>query len=280
MNDGGKMDKYTAGTSCSDPRNFAIWPATWSRSPTGTLAAANALADRYFQPIVGQSSSNDMYLAQAKLRVHRQPRSTPTPTGTAAPSASMGPSCTIRGRRRSAICSSRRRAQLRLLRRRLRGDEGRLRTCPAAPSDCPLPPAHEPLRLRPERRPLRVLQPVRRQPEVHARLHGLHDRVGRWRAPRSSRSSRASATTTSTPASARRSAKASTFVTSGHRGRHASVAESPADTLLLVTWDEGGGFFDHVTPPPASDRRLVSLTAHGCPSSPSVASRVRTPSPT
>ena len=25
------------------------------------------------------------------------------------------------------------------------------------------------------------------------------------------------------------------------------------DTLILVTWDESGGYFDHIAPPPASD---------------------------
>ena len=34
----------------------------------------------------------------------------------------------------------------------------------------------------------------------------------------------------------------------------AVLASSLADeTLVLITWDEGGGFFDHVTPPAASE---------------------------
>ncbi len=34
----------------------------------------------------------------------------------------------------------------------------------------------------------------------------------------------------------------------------ATITASPyaADTLILLTWDEGGGFFDHITPPPAN----------------------------
>jgi phospholipase C len=62
---GGAMDKYTQGASCSDPTNFAI--AT--DAVVGTYhdyAKGYALADRYFQPIVGQTSSNDMYFAVAK----------------------------------------------------------------------------------------------------------------------------------------------------------------------------------------------------------------------
>ena len=62
---GGAMDMYTFGASCADPTNFAI--AT--DDVIGTYhdyAGKYALADRYFQPIVGQTSSNDMYLAVAK----------------------------------------------------------------------------------------------------------------------------------------------------------------------------------------------------------------------
>ncbi|MEO6420491.1 MAG: alkaline phosphatase family protein, partial [Polyangiaceae bacterium] len=56
---GGSMDKYL-------PRNVAYAdPAVIA--PYRAYAAAGALADRYFQPVVGQSSSNDMYFARAKF---------------------------------------------------------------------------------------------------------------------------------------------------------------------------------------------------------------------
>src|SRR5262249_1983073 len=34
-----------------------------------------------------------------------------------------------------------------------------------------------------------------------------------------------------------------------------SILNSPSasSTLILVTWDEGGGFYDHVSPPPSVD---------------------------
>jgi len=62
---GGKMDRYIAGTSCSDPRNFAV-AQEGTLGPYFQYARQYALADRYFQPLAGASSSNDMYLAQAK----------------------------------------------------------------------------------------------------------------------------------------------------------------------------------------------------------------------
>jgi phospholipase C len=60
----GAMDRFVMGTACSDPRNFAV--ATEAAVQRyWDLAATGALADRYFQPVIGASSSNDMYLARA-----------------------------------------------------------------------------------------------------------------------------------------------------------------------------------------------------------------------
>lgn len=62
---GGKMDKFVTGTACARPQNFAVAePATVKAYHD--YAKSYALADRYFQPVVGQSSSNDMYFAVAK----------------------------------------------------------------------------------------------------------------------------------------------------------------------------------------------------------------------
>ena len=70
--DGGKMDKFVTGAAmvdgnaCSSAQNFAYAPTTLIQ-PYLDLAAANALADRYFQPYAGQSSGNDMYFARAQF---------------------------------------------------------------------------------------------------------------------------------------------------------------------------------------------------------------------
>lgn len=70
---GGKMDQFVTGAmgadtcggvgpSCASPNNFALAGAG-TVGAYWTLANGNALADRYFQPIAGGTSSNDMYLA-------------------------------------------------------------------------------------------------------------------------------------------------------------------------------------------------------------------------
>ncbi len=63
--DDGKMDGFVTSTTCGDPRNFALAPDALVQ-PYHDLATQYAVADRYFQPIAGESSSNDMYLAVAK----------------------------------------------------------------------------------------------------------------------------------------------------------------------------------------------------------------------
>jgi phospholipase C len=67
---GGAMDKFVAGATtvggrpCSTPENFAYSPAALVQAYLD-MAANGAIGDRYFQPSAGQSSQNDMYFARA-----------------------------------------------------------------------------------------------------------------------------------------------------------------------------------------------------------------------
>jgi phospholipase C len=79
---GGAMDKFVEGATgaatclgygpnCADPSNWALADGEAPDSTAHyywTLADNYALADRYFQPIVGGSSSNDMYFAEGRFR--------------------------------------------------------------------------------------------------------------------------------------------------------------------------------------------------------------------
>jgi phospholipase C len=67
--DDGKMDKYVTapivgGLTCGSTNNYA-YANELTIDTYWKLAGENALADTYFQSIAGQSSSNDMYLATA-----------------------------------------------------------------------------------------------------------------------------------------------------------------------------------------------------------------------
>lgn len=80
--DNGAMDGYVTGSTgadtcygvgpdCASPLNFALASGATTSDPVGyywTLAGSSALADRYFQPIVGGTASNDMYFAGAHYR--------------------------------------------------------------------------------------------------------------------------------------------------------------------------------------------------------------------
>jgi phospholipase C len=61
--DNGAMDRYVTGASCSSASNFAYSDATTMATYWG-YAQTYAMADRYFQPAAGASSENDMYLAR------------------------------------------------------------------------------------------------------------------------------------------------------------------------------------------------------------------------
>jgi phospholipase C len=62
---GGKMDRYVDGR-CGNRQNFAYADDS-SVGFYRDLAARSALADRWFQPVVGASSANDMYFARANF---------------------------------------------------------------------------------------------------------------------------------------------------------------------------------------------------------------------
>ncbi len=61
----GKMDRFVKGAGCSNVKNFAIAPSPLV-APYHDYAAKYAIGDRYFQSIVGQTSANNMYFAVAK----------------------------------------------------------------------------------------------------------------------------------------------------------------------------------------------------------------------
>ena len=68
--DNGKMDGFAtaaldSGIPCGTPKNLAYGDSTLQ--PYWDLASKGSLADHYFQPVAGQSSSNDMYLARAQF---------------------------------------------------------------------------------------------------------------------------------------------------------------------------------------------------------------------
>jgi phospholipase C len=240
---GGKMDQYVAGNSCSHPENFAYADSSvvgeyWQ------YAAQGALADHYFQPIVGQSSSNDMYLFRANYVFTDNMYSAPaighecsfeqTTMSFDGPTIgdvldAAGVSWTWYGEGYQTMV-----------------DAQKTGLCPKAPKDCALGVslypcvfdvgdfpvdyypsfADKPAYLRDYSKLKADLDNSELPQVVWVRGIGYHSEH---------------------PGVGTRISDGTKFVKDTIDMIERSAYQK--DTLVLLTWDEGGGFFDHITPP-------------------------------
>ncbi len=242
--DGGKMDKFVAGATCSNAGNFA-YATDDVVKPYHDLAAANAIADRYFQPIAGQSSSNDMYLAVAK-EVFIDNAFEPSAPGA---QCEFAPMMSFTG---STI------ADLLLGAGKTFAwySEGwsSVQTsdpmCPSAPMDCPLKLPTYPCIFDPGDVPfLYYSQFEGSNPSIMRDYTQLAKDLDGGTLPDVSYV-KAIGYRSEHPGVSDTISAGETFVTGLVKAVDASCYKD--STLVLVTWDEGGGFFDHVAPPPES----------------------------
>jgi phospholipase C len=242
--DGGAMDHYVTGAaSCSDPRNFAYADAA-TVQPYYDLAAAGALADHYFQPVSGQSSANDMYLARAQFvfldddfkpdaigqqcSIISTAMSFTGPTiGDVLATAGVSWAFYAEGYQDMVTASAQNK-------------------CPKAPADCPFglgvypcdfDPSDDPFdyyaNLADDAKTLRDytklaadLSSLALPQVVFVKGLGYH---------------------TEHPGESTTISDGAKFV--GDVVDAVQASEYGPDTLVLVTWDEGGGYFDHLAPP-------------------------------
>jgi phospholipase C len=239
---GGKMDGFVTGASCSNPQNFAYADPA-AVKPYRDMAAAGALADRYFQPIIGQSSSNDMFFARAGFVF----------TDNAVVPASVGRGCSLVGK--TAEYTDKTIADLLLARgatfawygegyAKMKAANG---GCPDAPPECGAAAAIYPCIYDPGDVPFQFYPSLRDKPEIMRDLAQLDTDLGGATLPAVS-FVKGLGYKTEHPGFSDKVSVGAAFV----KGIADKVAASPfaASTLVLVTFDEGGGFFDHVAPPP------------------------------
>jgi phospholipase C len=248
MNDGG-MDKYTTA-SCGNAGNFAVAAVGDGGvvAPYQNLASQYALADRYFQPLVGQSSSNDMYFAVAKYVF----------TDNAFFPDATGHNCTDPFANTTTYTGATTIADV-LLEGGISfsyfamGFDAMYATslCPAAPSDCPLDVPTDPCDYDCSDVPFEYYAQFQNN---HTYMKDFDDdfvpAVANGTLPQVS-FVKAVTYRNEHPGYGDTISKGVTFST----GVIDSILSSPIysqNTLVLLTWDEGGGFFDHVTPPPNS----------------------------
>ena len=232
---GGAMDGFVTAP-CGSPDNFALAGAA-DVSQYRAWAGQYALADRYFQPILGASSSNDVYFAAAKA-LFIDNAYEPKAAGAACQGGAqalfddltIGDLLSARGVSWSWYIEGYAAAQ--------KSDPA----CPATPADypCTYDPGDiaaayfrstvdQPAHLRDLGRLAKDLAARTLPSVVFVKGLGYH---------------------TEHPGSGTTISAGERFVASVFNQVQHSVYA--ATTLVLVTWDESGGYFDHIAPPPVS----------------------------
>lgn len=239
----GKMDGFTAGVDgCSDPRNFAIAKEELI-APYHALAEKYALADRYFQPLAGQSSSNDMYFAVAKSVFtdnDLKPDSLGKNCSLAPKTASYdgqttladllrqaGKSITWYGEGYDVIAAA--------------GD-----SCPQKPDDCAFPLNLYPCLYAPGDVPFLYYAQFAKDPSFVQDYQAFRGALGNGTLPDVA-FVKPLGYHTEHPGY-------STTLSAGVKFAEGVIADVLGscyqdNTLILLTWDESGGYFDHVAPP-------------------------------
>ncbi len=233
---GGAMDRYL-------PRNVAYAdPAIVA--PYRAYAGMYALADRYFQPVVGQSSSNDMYFARAKFVFLDN---TATPDGVSA-RCNNGATPTTYTDNTIADFLNAGGVSWGFY---AEGYQAAVAAnpgggCPTPPADCPLGIASYPCIYDPGDDPF-AYYPATRDNAAYMHDYGqlATDLAGTLPAVSYVKAIGYKTEHPRSPIS-----PGVSFVTATVSAIQAS--KYAADTLVILTYDEGGGYFDHVTPPATS----------------------------
>ena len=245
---GGAMDRYASGAPCSDPRNVVTSDPAIVK-PYWDFASNGALADRYFQPVVGQSSANDMYMARAQWVFD---------DNDFGPQGAVGVACTL-----GAV------AQMQfpgptigdLLTQAgvswkyyaggyaAQAEAAAQGTCAPRPDDCTGALAFYPCTFDPSDVPFEYYASSRDDPAHVADDGALVSDLQNGTLPAVS-FVRAVGWKSEHPGQLARLSDGVAWVTSMVTAIQNSRYRD--DTLVLFTYDEGGGYFDHVKPPAAS----------------------------
>jgi phospholipase C len=245
---GGRMDRYVSGASCSNAGNFAL--ATTAAKIYQDWAASYAIADRYFQPLVGQSSSNDMYFAKAQW-VFNDNDHGPLSNGKGCITIPITSDITYSGETTLGDVliagAADRKSRFGFY---AEGYHAMVNAflCPTAPSTCTwsLKLPTNPCDYDPSDVPFEYYAQFKDNADYMLDYDDLTTSI-------SSNTLRAVSFVKPVgyhnehPGYGTKISVGATFV----KGLVDQVLGSAyaADTLILITWDEGGGFFDHVTPP-------------------------------
>jgi phospholipase C len=245
--DNGKMDHFAGPATCSDPRNVVAGSATVMK-PYWDLAAKGALADRWFQPVVGQSFANDMYMVRAGFEFA---------DNSASPKGAVGVACTLTANVQQELTGTTIGDLLTTAGvswTYYAGGYDRqaaavaMGTCATRPLDCPAKLNFYPCTFDPGDVPFEYFASTRDSTHVADSAKLLVD-LDSGTLPAVS-FVRAVGYESEHPGQFVTLSAGVTWVTSIVSAVSASRYRDA--TLVLLTYDEGGGYFDHVAPPPTS----------------------------
>jgi phospholipase C len=247
--DNGKMDGYVTadgGAGCQDPRNVAIADPTLVQ-PYWDLAASNAIADRYFQPTVGESYANDMFLARAAFVFT---------DNVDAPLGAVGMTCDLGEGTPTQFTDT------------TIGDlltaasvpwawfydgyaamQASAPSCPPKPASCPWIFPSDPCGFEPSDVPFEYYKSTVDNPNNMKDYSAFESALTSGSLPAVSYVKGLGYENEHPGLNCTMSAGV-TFATSVVSSVEASAYAS--STLVLLVYDEGGGYFDHVSPPPAN----------------------------
>jgi phospholipase C len=242
---GGKMDQFVTSTVCGNPHNFAYTTRAIAQ-PLWDLAARGAIADHYFQPVAGESSANDMYLARAQWIFDDNVY--PAAAVGLQCDVTFGPPVTYTDPTIGDLLSTKGVAWSWY-------GEGYDRMV-AANGDCPEPPADCVAQLKsypcdfdPGDVPFAYYATTRDNPLTMKDYAKLGADITANQLPAVS-FVKAIGYRSEHPGNGMKISDGLKFVTDTIAAIEGSAYAK--DTLILVTYDEGGGYFDHVAPPQAS----------------------------
>ena len=253
---GGKMDGYlTAPPSegiCGAPDNFS-YAAAGASSPVAyyqQLATKGALADHYFQPVTGESSSNDMYLWTTSF-VFKDNQVEPNAIGkqcstnsnvqqyddSAGANKNIGKTLSDAGVSWAWYAEG------------YSAMQGAGSSCPPAPAGCGIRVQTYPCVFDPSDIPAEYYASQADKAANMRDYSQLATDIASGGLP-SVVFVKALGFNSEHPGSGTKLSSGVAFVQQTVNAIQRSKLAK--DTLVLVTWDESGGYYDHVAPPPAS----------------------------
>ena len=243
---GGKMDAYSTA-ACGSPLNVGAADPSLVK-PYWDYAAGNAIADRYFQPVSGASSANDMYFMRAAYVFADNSTS---------PKGAIGQPCGLEGAPQELTGTT----LGDLLNAanvpwtfyaggyKAMTDAVAAGTCPSAPEACGARLAFYPCNFSPSDYPNEYYASTRDDPKSMRDLAVLDDDLANGTLPAVA-FVKAVGYESEHPGLRNKLSNGIDFATGVVQKIFTSRYR--ADTLILLTYDEGGGYYDHVAPPSAS----------------------------